>query len=83
LAPRFFGPYKIIQRIGEVAYKLQLPTRSIIHPIFHVSQLKMAIGNYEDITEFPVDLEGDKGEILPERPVSWRDSFDAGQQKRE
>ena len=43
----------------------------------------MAIGNYEDITEFPVDLEGDKGEILPERPVSWRDSFDAGQQKRE
>jgi len=43
----------------------------------------MAIGNYEDTTELTVDLEGDKGEILPERLISWRDSFDAGQQKRE
>jgi hypothetical protein len=37
---RFYGPYKIKQMIGLVAYKLCLPKRYIIHSIFHLSLLK-------------------------------------------
>jgi hypothetical protein len=44
LAFKYFGPFPILERIGAVAYKLELPVTSRVHPVFHVSQQKLCIG---------------------------------------
>lgn len=55
LAPKYFGPFEVIERIGAMAYKLKLPDSSSIHPVFHVSLLRRVIGS--EVTE-PVLPEG-------------------------
>ncbi|XP_073128813.1 uncharacterized protein [Henckelia pumila] len=48
LCKRFFGPFPINAKRGPVAYTLQLPETSRIHPTFHVSQLKPFHGELPD-----------------------------------
>ncbi|XP_071724404.1 uncharacterized protein [Rutidosis leptorrhynchoides] len=74
LAARYFGPFRILQRVGTVAYKLELPPSSKIHPVFHVSQLKRMIGNHPVITDLPADLEvSDAVSFEPDRVLAHRE----------
>jgi hypothetical protein len=45
LSPKYYGHYKVFQNIGTMAYKLELPTSSRVHLVFHVSCLNNVIGD--------------------------------------
>nr|GMD74955.1 peroxidase 64 [Ipomoea batatas] len=56
LAPRFYGPFTILQKYSAVSYKLALPDTAKVHPIFHVSQLRRVTGNHTAVTDLPKDM---------------------------
>ena len=60
LSPKYYGPYKVLQNIGTMAYKLELPSSSWVHLVFHASCLKKVIGDKLPVqTIFPeLDEEG-------------------------
>ena len=50
LSPRFIGPYKILERVGPVAYRLALPLElAKLHDVFHVSMLRRYRSNTSHI----------------------------------
>ncbi|EOY21675.1 Uncharacterized protein TCM_013741 [Theobroma cacao] len=76
LNPRYIGPFRIIERIGPVAYRLELPSElGRIHNVFHVSMLKKYVPDPSHILETPpIELQEDlKFEVQPVRILDRKD----------
>jgi ribosomal protein L21E len=70
---RYYGPYKVLVRVGEAAYKIQLSVGSKIHDVFHVSQLKPFTANYTPVfADLPVTMDLSSGTFPPREIVERR-----------
>ncbi|KAM1381762.1 hypothetical protein ACFX2F_034308 [Malus domestica] len=76
LSPRYIGPYVITERVGEVAYKLELPPElSKVHDVFHVSMLRHYFSDPSYVIP-PQPLEINPDLTYDEEPVTildWKD----------
>ncbi|GJR75816.1 putative reverse transcriptase domain-containing protein [Tanacetum coccineum] len=69
LAPRYVGPFEIVECVGPVAYRLKLPQElSCVHDTFHVSNLKKCLA--EPDVQVPLDeIEIDENLRFVEEPI--------------
>ena len=69
LAPRYIGPFPIIERCGPVAYRLELPAQLYaVHNIFHVSQLRKCLRVPEKVIDVE-KLQLEPNLVYPEYPI--------------
>ena len=70
LGPRYIGPFRVIARVGRVAYRLDLPAElGQIHDTFHVSQLRKYIADESAVVPLE-DIQVDASLNYAERPVA-------------
>jgi hypothetical protein len=72
LHSKFYGPFKVLKRIGQVVYKLLLPDNCTIHLVFHISQLKKHIGQ-KVIPQNNLPLTDSDGNIKMFPEKCWRE----------
>ena len=77
LAPRYCGPFKILFRIGQVAYQLALPPILRVHNVFYISVIKKYVHDATHVinwNDVQVEPEGDFF-VEPNCILKWRESL--------
>src|SRR4051812_1799361 len=69
LAPRYVGPFRILERVGPVAYRLELPPQfAAMHDVFHVSTLRKYIHDATHVISYD-DLDVQDDISIEDRPI--------------
>ena len=66
LAPRYYGPFEILSKIGQVAYQLTLPPNLRVHNVFHISILNKYVHDATHVVNWNVVQVEPEGEFLVE-----------------
>ena len=73
MAAKYFGPFQILARVGEVAYRLKLPEGARVHSMFHVSLLKRKVGVTQQVeASLPEVDASDQCLLKPEKILQRR-----------
>ncbi|KAH7404521.1 hypothetical protein KP509_15G029600 [Ceratopteris richardii] len=76
LSPRYAGPFKVLKKIGSLAYLLELPKYLNVHLVFHVSLLKRYVSNVAHVLQDNYKLKDDGSfELQPEIILDRKERF--------
>ena len=73
LASRFYGSFPVQQKLGKVAYRLNLPLAAHIHPVFHVFVLKKYVGtSLPAVVNLPPLSDKRQIQVVPKKVIDTR-----------
>ena len=68
LSPRYCGPFRVLKRVVNVAYKLELLETSQVHPVFHVSRLRKRLHDGDNVVDTGVLVDYIEPPVEPHEP---------------
>ena len=64
MAPRYYGSFKVLERIGPVSYRIAFPSSTRAHNVFHISLLKKYVHDPNHVIDWDVIQMEPKGVLM-------------------